>query len=62
VLIELREQQLDANGLALSFAAGMLVTAEIIQGKRRVLEYLLSLAQRVTSEAAMERATISALD
>lgn len=54
-LIELREQQLNASGLALSLAAGMQVSAEIIQGKRTVLEYLLSPVQRVTSEAAMER-------
>jgi HlyD family secretion protein len=54
-LIELREQQLSTNGLILPLAAGMQVSAEIIQGKRTVLEYLLSPVQRVSSEAAMER-------
>lgn len=54
-LIQLREQQLKPNGLALPLAAGMQVSAEIIQGERTVLEYLLSPVQRVTSEAAMER-------
>jgi hypothetical protein len=33
----------------------MQVSAEIVQGKRTVLEYLLSPVQRVASEAAMER-------
>ena len=35
--------------------AGMLVTAEIHQGRRTVMEYLLSPVQRVTQEAARER-------
>jgi hemolysin D len=54
-LIELRQQQLNTNGLILPLAVGMQVSAEIIQGKRTVLEYLLSPVQRITSEAAMER-------
>jgi HlyD family secretion protein len=54
-LIELREQTLDVNGLALSLGSGMQVTAEIVQGKRSVLEYLLSPVQRVGSEAGRER-------
>jgi len=54
-LIELKTQRLDANGLDLSLAAGMQVSAEILQGKRTVLEYLLSPVQRVASEAGMER-------
>lgn len=54
-LIELREQQLNTNGLVLPLAVGMQVSVEIIQGKRTVLEYLLSPVQRITSEAAMER-------
>ena len=54
-LIELRDQKLDSEGLALPLAAGMQLSAEIVQGRRTVLEYLLSPVQRVTSEAAMER-------
>jgi hypothetical protein len=33
----------------------MQLSAEIIEGKRTVLEYLLSPVQKVTSEAGMER-------
>lgn len=54
-LIELAAQELDASGLRLPIAAGMQVSAEIKQGKRTVLEYLLSPVQRVASEAGMER-------
>jgi HlyD family secretion protein len=54
-LVELDRQQLEANGLNLPLAAGMQVTAEIKQGTRTVMEYLLSPVQRVASEAAMER-------
>jgi hemolysin D len=39
----------------LPLSAGMQVSAEIVQGRRTVLEYLLSQVQRVVSEAAMER-------
>lgn len=54
-LVELGSQQLGTNGLRLPLAAGMQVSAEIMQGKRTVLEYLLSPVQRVASEAALER-------
>jgi hemolysin D len=54
-LIELGSQELAANGLQLPLAAGMQVSAEIMQGKRTVLGYLLSPVQRVASEAGMER-------
>jgi hemolysin D len=50
-LIELKEQRLQH----LPLAAGMEVSAEIVEGKRTVLEYLLSPVQRVASEAAGER-------
>jgi len=36
-------------------AAGMQLTAEIIEGRRTVLEYLLSPVQRVLGEAGRER-------
>lgn len=54
-LIELKQQRLSTGVLNLPLAAGMQLTAEIVQGRRTVLEYLLSPVQRVTSEAAMER-------
>ena len=54
-LIQLSSQQLHANGLQLPLGAGMQVSAEIKQGRRTVMEYLLSPVQRVASEAGMER-------
>lgn len=54
-IVELRDQRLAAGDVELPLAAGMQLSAEILQGKRTVLEYLLSPVQRVTSEAAMER-------
>lgn len=54
-LIELKDQKLAANDLNLPLAAGMQVSAEIVEGKRTVMEYLLSPVQRVASEAGMER-------
>lgn len=54
-LIELNQQMLAASGQHLPLSAGMQVSAEIVQGRRTVLEYLLSPVQRVMSEAAMER-------
>jgi HlyD family secretion protein len=42
------------TGARLPLAAGMGVTAEIHQGSRTVLEYLLSPVQRVAHEAARE--------
>ena len=46
---------LAATEQRLPLSAGMQVSAEIVQGRRTVLEYLLSPVQRVVSEAAMER-------
>ncbi len=54
-LVQLDDQQLKAGTLTLPLAAGMQLSAEIVQGKRTVLEYLLSPVQRVVSEAGMER-------
>ena len=44
-----------ASGEQLALAPGMLVTAEIHQGQRTVLEYLLSPVRKVTQEAGRER-------
>jgi HlyD family secretion protein len=54
-MIELRTQSLRAGAAQLPLAAGMQLSAEIVEGKRTVLEYLLSPVQKVTSEAGMER-------
>ena len=55
-LIRLARQRFDAPGNdTLTLAPGMLLVAEIHQGERTVLEYLLSPVQKVVSEAARER-------
>lgn len=46
---------LDAQGSKLLIAPGMQVVAEINQGKRTVLEYLLSPVQKAVNEAGRER-------
>ena len=55
-VIELAEQGLRLpNGRTLDIAPGMALTAEIHQGRRTVIEYLLSPLQRVAMEAGRER-------
>jgi len=55
-LIELAEQGLRLpSGRYLDIAPGMALTAEIHQGRRTVMEYLLSPVQRVAMEAGRER-------
>jgi hemolysin D len=44
-----------ATGERLALSPGMLVSAEIHQGQRTVIEYLLSPVQKVAQEAARER-------
>ena len=53
--IELKHQSLMVNESPLPLAAGMQLSAEIVEGRRTVLQYLLSPVQRVVSEAGMER-------
>ncbi len=54
--VQLDQQVLvDAQGNKLLIAPGMQVVAEINQGKRTVLEYLLSPVQKAVQEAARER-------
>jgi len=43
------------NGEQLKLTPGMAATIEIHQGRRTVMEYLLSPVRRVTSEAGRER-------
>jgi len=55
-VIDLAEQGLRLpNGRTLDIAPGMALTAEIHQGRRSVMEYLLSRVQRVAMEAGRER-------
>jgi hemolysin D len=55
-LVRLASQEFKApGGEVLKLAPGMVVQAEIHQGKRTVLEYLLSPVQKVATEAARER-------
>ena len=55
-LVKLASQELQAsNGKVLKLAPGMVVQAEIHQGRRTVLEYLLSPVQKVAQEAGRER-------
>ena len=54
--VQLNQQTLvDAQGNKLNITPGMQVVAEINQGKRSVLEYLLSPVQKALSEAGRER-------
>jgi hemolysin D len=54
-LIQLTTQDLNARGMNLPVAAGMRVSAEIRQGERTVMEYLLSPVRRVAQAAGGER-------
>lgn len=55
-LVSLNSQHLQTlSGEKLQLTAGMLVVAEIHQGRRTVLEYLLSPVMKVGAEAARER-------
>jgi HlyD family secretion protein len=55
-LIKLDQQTLNGpGGKPLLLSPGMQVTAELHQGRRTVIEYLLSPVQKVTAEAARER-------
>jgi hemolysin D len=53
--IEIKDQSLKVGETLLPLTAGMQLSAEILQGRRSVLEYLLSPVQRIVSEAATER-------
>ncbi len=54
-LIELGSQNRQPDDFRLPLAAGTQVSAEIVQGRRTVVEYLLSRVQRAANEAGMER-------
>jgi HlyD family secretion protein len=54
-IVRLAGQEMKTHGLSLPLAAGMQLTAEIVEDQRTVMEYLLSPVQRITSEAGRER-------
>ena len=54
-LLVLDKQQLERDGQLFNLRSGMQVTAEIMLGKRTVLEYLLSPIQKTIAEAGTER-------
>jgi HlyD family secretion protein len=54
-VVQLLDQHLLIDGASLPLAAGMQLHAEIVEGRRTVLEYLLSPLRRVVSEAGQER-------
>lgn len=54
-LIDLKTQSLDQGGLHLKLLAGMDVIAEIDEGRRTVLEYLLSPVQKIVQQSGRER-------
>ena len=55
VWVKLSRQSLEVDGKALVLTPGMQLVADIHQGERSVLEYLLSPVQRAWMEAARER-------
>lgn len=55
VRLDSRDLKAASTGESLQLSPGMLVTAEIHQGQRTVMEYLLSPVQKVAQEAARER-------
>jgi hemolysin D len=54
-IVTLNQQALTASGRTFNLAPGMQVAAEINQGQRTIMEYLLSPVQGVFQEAARER-------
>ena len=54
-LVRLERQSLEIEGETLKLAAGMQVIAEIHQGRRTVMEYLLSPVRKAFHEAGRER-------
>ncbi len=54
-IVTLAAQEMRVRGASLPLAAGMQLTAEIVEDQRTVMEYLLSPVQRIASEAGRER-------
>ena len=53
--VRLNQNHLNIDGVKVNLSAGMNVSAEIKTGKRRVIEYFLSLLQEYASEGLRER-------
>lgn len=53
--VKLTRRTLDVSGRPAQLSPGMAVVAEVVTGKRRVIDYLLSPITRATSEAGRER-------
>ncbi len=54
-ILTLSQKDMDIDGKRIPLSPGMNITAEIMTGKRRVIEYLLSPLQRAGSESLRER-------
>lgn len=54
-VVRLMSQSLEGGMGEMAISAGMQLTAEIIEGERTVMEYLLSPVRRIGSEAGRER-------
>ena len=54
-IVRLSQQTLDSQGQSLKLTPGMQVVAELHQGRRTVMEYLLSPVRKAFHEAARER-------
>ena len=55
VILSLDRTAIDVDGKQIRLSPGMNVTAEIKTGRRRIIEFLLSPAQRATAESLRER-------
>ena len=53
--LRLARNTIEVNGKAVKLAPGMVVTAEVKTGTRRVIEYLLTPLQQTTQESMKER-------
>ena len=54
-IVTLAQQNLEANGTRFQLTPGMQVVAEVNQGQRTIMEYLLSPVQKAFREAGRER-------
>jgi HlyD family secretion protein len=54
-IVALNSMQIEQGGQRLALSAGMQTSAEVLLGRRKVIDYLLSPVRQVTQEAARER-------
>lgn len=55
VTLALLQHEIEVDGQRIRLSPGMNLSAEIMTGKRRVIEYLLSPIQRAADESLRER-------